>query len=148
MIVLRIACLMAGILVLVVPGMLFPNGAVGATMLGTVGFLVGMLLAASSFFTIALIGHRIKRAPQLRHLCALLLAAPLLAGVVALWRGVDPVSLWMSGWLIGFTLIVYLVLMYPLLRGPSARRLRAREGCSATGAAPRIEPQLKRLSAP
>lgn len=148
MIVLRIACLMAGILVLVVPGVLFPNGAVASTMFGTAGFLVGMLLAASSFFAIALLGHRVKRSPRLRRLCALLLAAPLLAAMASLWLSVEPVSLWMSGWLLGFTLIVYLVLVYPLLRGPSARRLRAREGCSATGATPRVEPQLKQLSAP
>lgn len=127
MIFLRLACLLAGILVLVAPpAMLFPAGA--APDLGrSIVLPAALLLAASSFFFIGMTGHRIGRSPQLGRLCALLLLAPLLAGMATLWRGADPATLWMSGALLGFTLIVFVVLAAMLLQGPSASRLRARE---------------------
>ncbi|SFC64354.1 hypothetical protein [Massilia yuzhufengensis] len=123
MIFLRLLCLLAGVLVLVAPpAMLFPNGAMPATV------LVAMLLASASFFYVGVAGQRVRRSPRLGRLCTLLLLLPFLASAVTLWRSDDPAVLWMSGMLLGFTLIIGLVLAYPLLQGPSARRLRAREG--------------------
>ena len=62
MIFLRLACLMAGILVLVAPPvMLFPNGASAPEVSSSAALLAAMLLAASGFFFIGMAGNRIKR---------------------------------------------------------------------------------------
>ncbi|NNG24587.1 hypothetical protein [Telluria aromaticivorans] len=129
MIFLRLACLVAGIAVLVAPpAMLFPNGAVAPNLAGALAMPLMLLLAASAFFFITFAGHRIKRSPSLRRLCVMLLAAPFLTGVVTLWLGMDPNTLWMSGLLLSFTLVTGLALVYPMLQGPSAGRMRARDG--------------------
>ena len=49
------------------------------------------------------------------------------AGKVALSLATAPRTLWMSSMLLGFTMFIGLILAYPLLQEPSARRLRARE---------------------
>jgi hypothetical protein len=123
MIFLRLACLLAGLLVLVAPpAMLFPSGAMPPFL------LIALLLASASFFFIGVSGHRIRRSAKLGRLCAASLLVTLLASAATLWISADPALLWMSGMLLSFTLIVALVLAYPLLQGPSPRRLRAREG--------------------
>lgn len=128
MLYLRLACLLAGFLVLLAPpAMLYPTGASSNELVPAAGMLIALLLAAASFFHIALTGHRIRHSPALRRLCALLLCAPFLAGAAALWRSATPPALWLSGLLLGFTLIVAAILAYPLLCGPSPRRIRARE---------------------
>lgn len=129
MIFLRLACLLAGLLVLVTPPiLLFPNGVSTSELSRSAILLVAMLLAASSFFFIGMAGHRIKRSPTLGRACALALLAPFLAGAAALWSSAEPATLWLSGALLGFTLIVSLALILPMLQEPSASRLRAREG--------------------
>lgn len=128
MIFLRLACLMAGVAVLVVPpAMLFPNGAVASSLLGALAMGLMLMLAASAFFFITFSAHRIKRSHALRRLCLMLLAAPLLAGLATLWFGTDPNVLWMGGLLLSFTLVTGLALVYPILQGPSASRQRARD---------------------
>ncbi|UVW29432.1 hypothetical protein [Massilia sp. H6] len=129
MIFLRLACLLIGVMVLVAPPVvLFPAGALSPNLALTAAIVMLLLLASAGFFFIAITGHRIRREPALRRLGAMLLGAPLLLGVVTLWLGTDPTTLWMSAMLLGLTLIVLLVLVYPLLTGPSAARLRARDG--------------------
>lgn len=128
MILLRLACLAAGIAVLVAPpAMLFPNGAVTPNLLGALAMALVLMLAASAFFFITFSAHRIKRSPALRRLCVMLLGAPFLAGIATLWFGTDPNVLWMGGLLLSFTLVTGLALVYPILQGPSASRLRARD---------------------
>lgn len=129
MIFLRLACLLAGILVLVAPSVLLSPGTDVVSNLGRSAALqVALLLAASSFFLIGIAGHRIKRSRALGRLCAMLLMVPFLAGAATLWAGINPATLWMGGALLSFTLIVSLVLATALLQGPSASRIRAREG--------------------
>lgn len=128
MIFLRLACLIAGVLVLVAPpALLFPNGVAFPELSRSAVLLATLLMAASSFFFIGMAGHRIKRSPALGRLCALLLLAPFLAGAATLWRSADPMVLWMGGALLCFTLLVLVVLAWLLLKAPSAGRLRARE---------------------
>jgi hypothetical protein len=125
---LRFACLIAGFLVLLAPpAMLYPTGASSSELVPAAGTLIALMLAAASFFLVALAGHRIRTARAPLRLCALLMCAPFLAAIVALWNATTPPALWLSGLLLGFTLIVATVLASPLLRGPSPRRLRARE---------------------
>ncbi len=126
MIFLRLACLLAGVAVLVAPPVvLFPNGALASDLPGALAVLLVLLLAASGFFFVAISGHQFKRSPSLRRLCVMLLGAPFLVGVATLWLRTDPQALMMSGALVSFTLVIGLVLVYPMLQGPSARRLRA-----------------------
>lgn len=132
MIFLRLACLLAGIMVLVAPPVvLFPNGNSTPELSGSAMLLAAMLLAASSFFFIGMAGHRIKRSRTLGRASALALLAPFLAGMAALWGSSEPATLWLSGALLGFTLIVSLALILLMLQEPSAGRLRAREGRQA-----------------
>lgn len=140
MIFLRLACLMAGIAVLVAPpAMLFPNGAVASNLAGALAMALMLMLAAAAFFFITFSAHRIKRSPPLRRLCLMLLGAPLLAGIATLWFGADPNVLWMGGLLLSFTLVTGLALVLPILQGPSAGRLRARDARPS-----RREPMLNR----
>ena len=128
MIFFRLACLVAGLLVLVAPpAMLFPKGADLSELSRSTVMLTAMLLAASSFFFIGMTGHRITRSPALARLCAMLLVLAFLAGLATLWRSAEPLALWMSGALLCFTLMVSLVLAFLLLQDPSPSRVRARE---------------------
>ncbi|MCC2971381.1 hypothetical protein [Massilia sp. IC2-476] len=128
MIFLRLACLAAGILVLVAPpAMLFPKGAGLFELSRSVTLLAALLLAASSFFIVGMTIHRIKRSPALGRLCALLLGAAFVAGMATMWHSAEPLALWMSGALLCFTLMVALVLAFLLLQEPSPSRVRARE---------------------
>lgn len=128
MLLLRLACLLAGFLVLVAPPVvLYPTGAASGELAPAAGLLMAVLLAAASFFFIAIAGHHIRRSPELRRLAAMLQCAPFLVALVALWLAATPAALWMSGLLLGFTLVVAAVLAYPLLQGPSPRRQRARD---------------------
>lgn len=120
MIFLRLACLLAGLLVLVAPPAVLDVPRSPA-------LLAALLLAATSFFIIGMAGHQIKRSPALGRLCAVLLLAPFLAGTAALWRSAEPLAIWMSGALLCFSMLVSLVMAWMLLRAPSARRVRARE---------------------
>ena len=129
MIFLRLACLMAGILVLVAPPVvLFPNGASAPELSRSAALLAAMLLAASGFFFIGMAGHRIKRSPALGRVSAAALLLTFVIGSTILWVSAEPTTLWLSGALLGFTLIVSLALTLLMLQGPSAGRLRAREG--------------------
>ncbi|WP_409269596.1 hypothetical protein [Massilia sp. BHUDP2] len=129
MIFLRLACLMAGILVLVAPPvMLFPNGASAHEVSSSAALLAAMLLAASGFFFIGMAGHRIKRSPALGRVSAAALLLTFVAGSAILWGSAEPTAMWLSGALLGFTLIVSLALTLLMLQGPSAGRVRAREG--------------------
>ena len=129
MIFLRLACLMAGILVLVAPPVvLFPNGASAPGLSRSAALLAAMLLAASGFFFIGMAGHRIKRSPALGRTSALMLLVTFVAGAATLWGSAEPTALWLSGALLGFTLIVSLALTLLMLQEPSAGRVRAREG--------------------
>jgi len=128
MLLLRLACLLAGLLVLLAPpAMLFPRGTTSGELAATSGMLATLLLAAASFFFIAAAGHRLRRSPDLRRLCLLLLGAPFLAAITALLRAADPAAIWLSSLLLAFTLIVSAALASPLLQSPSPRRQRARD---------------------
>ncbi len=140
---LRFACLLAGFLVLLAPpAMLYPTGASSNELVPAAGMLIALLLASASFFLVALGGHRIRLSRAPLRLCAILLCAPFLAAIASLWNAATPAALWLSGLLLGFTLTVAAILASPLLRGPSPRRLRARETHLRHHPTPHLEPQL------
>lgn len=128
MLYLRLACLVAGFLVLLAPPVLmYPTGALPNEQVAAAGMLLALVLASASFFFIAFNGHRIRYSPSLQRLCVPLLGVSFLSAVAALWHSAAPAALWMSGMLLGFTLIVSAILASPLLQDPSPRRIRARE---------------------
>lgn len=137
MMFLRFVCLAAGILVLVAPPMiLFPVGAASPDARFAAAFLACMALASGAFFLIGMAGHRMRRVPMLRLLAALLLAPPSLASAAILWQGGAPALLWMCSLMLGLALVLYLTMVYRVVRAQGHRPLRRRE--------PR-EPQLRAL---
>lgn len=137
MMFLRLLCLAAGVLVLVAPPMvLFPIGAAAPDGRFALMFLACMALASTGFLLIGMAGHRMRRSSLLRSLAALLLAPPCLASLAVLWRGGAPALLWMCSLMLVVTLVLYLTLVYPVVRSQGHRPLRRPE--------PR-EPQLTAL---
>lgn len=137
---LRLLCLLAGVLILVAPpAMLFPAGATGLDALRVAVLLIGLVLASSGFFLVGMAGHRMRRSWQLRALAALLLAPPVGASVLVMWRGGSPTMLWMCSLMLSFTLVLYLTVVCPVVSTDGPRRLRKRE--------PRLEPGSPRRAA-
>jgi len=127
MLFLRLACLAAGILVLIAPpAMLLTGGPVNPSPAWTVGVVAAVLLPAAAFLFVGMNVHRIRRSPVLGRLCALALLAPLLAGLLTMWRSVNPTTLWMSGLMLCFTLMLCALLAQKLVRTPSPNRIRHR----------------------
>ncbi|MCC2958080.1 hypothetical protein LK542_20875 [Massilia sp. IC2-477] len=126
---LRLLSLFAGVLALVHPPLLLrrishllPDIAEPFVMLG------GMLLAAGGYFVIGLAGHRMRRSPPLRSLAPLLMMVPFGASATVVWHGGHPMLLRVCGFLMVFTLVLYMSFIYPLTHTPkpkSSRRAQA-----------------------
>ena len=131
MMILRLLCLAAGVLVLVAPAVMLPIGAVTPHAGKAAAILVCLVLNACAFLFIGMGGHLLRRSPSLRSLAALLLTVPLTASAALLWRGAEPSILWVAGAVLGFTVMLYLTVVYPVLRGrvtalPQWRGMHAR----------------------
>ena len=120
---LRLFSLFAGVLALIHPPLLLrsmahliPDMAEPFVMLG------GMLLAAGGYFVIGLAGHRMRRSPELRSLAALLMMMPFAASATVVWHGgSSPTLLRICGFLMVFTLVLYMSFIYPLVHTPRPR---------------------------
>jgi len=120
---LRLFSLFAGVLALIHPPLLLrsiahlvPDMAEPFVMLG------GMLLAAGGYFVIGLAGHRMRRSPELRSLAALLMMMPFTASATVIWHGVSsPTLMRICGFLMAFTLVLYMTFIYPLMHTPKPR---------------------------
>lgn len=126
---LRLLSLFAGVLALVHPPLLLrriahllPDVVEPFVMLG------GMLLAAGGYFVIGLAGHRMRRRPALRSLAALLMMIPFAASATVVWHGGHPMLMRVCGFLIAFTLVLYLSFIHPLMHTP-----RPRQGTGGSG---------------
>lgn len=116
---LRLLSLFAGVLALVHPPLLLrrishllPDIVEPFVMLG------GMLLAAGGYFVIGLAGHRMRRSPPLRSLASLLMMIPFAASATVVWHGGHPMLLRVCGFLMVFTLVLYMSFIYPLMHTP------------------------------
>lgn len=128
MMFLRLLCLLSGVLVLVVPpAMLYPTGAVTPDTAKAALILAGLVLASSGFFFIGMAGHRMRRSVPLRSLAALLLAVPFAASLAVMWRGGSPAELWACSLMLSFVLVLYVTIVWPVVRAQGHRPLRARE---------------------
>lgn len=133
MTILRLLCFAAGMLVLVAPAIVLPAGAMTPHAGKAAATLACLVLGACAFFVIGMAGHLLRRSGLLRALAALLLAVPLAfcaallwRGAALLWRGAAPAFMWTAGVLLGFTLTLYLTLVYPVLRAQTQALLRWR----------------------
>jgi hypothetical protein len=116
MMILRLLCLAAGALVLVAPAVVLPAGAMLPDAGKAAAILICLVLTACAFLFTGMAGHLLRRSHALRSLAALLLAVPLTASAALLWRGAAPSMLWVAGGALGFTVTLYLTLVYPVLR--------------------------------
>lgn len=116
MMILRLLCLAAGAMVLVAPAVVLPAGAMVPDVGKAAATLVCLVLCACAFLFTGMAGPLLRRSPSLRSLAALLLAVPLTVSAALLWRGAAPSMLWVAGSVLGFTVTLYLTLVYPVLR--------------------------------
>ena len=126
MMFLRLLSLMTGALVLVAPAILIRAGGMPPDAGKAAASLVCVVLASTGFLLIGMAGPRLRRSAWLRTLAALLLAIPAGASAALLWRGAAPAMLWQAGAMLGFTALLYLTMVYRVLRirrpGPLRRR--------------------------
>lgn len=136
MFIFRMLSLLAGGLALLVPPMLLNELLLSRWgRWEALGTLVSVTLVAASFIFIGLVGHRFRKSPRLRALAAVLLVVPLAGSVAMLWHAqTNAPLLWMSGALLSFTVVLYLVFVFPLKTERKHRPMRDREH-GASGAA-------------
>lgn len=127
MMLLRLLCLTAGVLVLVAPAIVLPVGAMLPHAGKAAATLTCLVLCACAFLFTGMAGPLLRRSPALRSLAALLLIVPFAASIALLWHGAAPSTLWIAGTVLGFTVTLYVTLLYPVLRGrvPALAQRRA-----------------------
>ena len=112
MIFLRLASLVAGILVLFAPAILIRVGGMPPDVGRAGAALACVVLASSGFIMVGMAGQRLRRSARLRALAAILLGVPTVASAALLRRGSSPAVLWLAGAIIGLTTLLYLTLVY------------------------------------
>lgn len=128
MIALRLLSLLAGGLVLIVPPILV-FGNIGGNVSGgvAVGALACLGLIALAFVYVGVNGKRMRRGGQARTIGAGLLAIPALASLAMLAIRTDEGTLWASGALLIFTMMLFAGFVYPAKAGRRQRPMRERE---------------------
>jgi protein-S-isoprenylcysteine O-methyltransferase Ste14 len=127
MIGMRLLSLLAGAMVLVVPPMLMPIRGAGMPGWMVAGVLIGMALAAASFFYIGAAGKQMRRGGQARMLGGALLAVPAAASLALLATRTDVAQLCASGAVLAFTIMLFLNFVFAPTMGRRQRPMRARE---------------------
>lgn len=84
--------------------------------------LVGLAMASSGFFLVAMTGHRMNRSSILRSLAALLLILPFSASAVVIWHGDNMMMVGICSYLLVLTILIYLSFIYPLMHVPAPRK--------------------------
>lgn len=140
MILLRLLSAALGTMVLVAaPIVLFAGtGAAFSDVSQAFAFCVGLTLVAASFFFIAIAGRNMKKSPLLRGIGGALLAIPVAASSMMVWRGGDAAALWASGTMLCFTLLLFMVFVIRPTSGHKRRPMRQREPLE-----PRLIPMVR-----
>ena len=127
MMLLRLASLIAGVLVLIATAVLIRVGGMPPDTARAGAALACVVLASSGFILVGMAGQRLRRSAWLRTLAAVLLGVPVLASAALLWRGSSPAVLWLAGAVIGLSALLYLTLVYRLgrLKLPGLSRRQA-----------------------
>lgn len=87
--------------------------------------LLGLALASTGFFLVAMAGHRMRRSAPLRSFTALMLTVPFSASAVVIWHGDNPMMVAICSYLLVLTILLYLSFIYPLMHVPQPRRAKA-----------------------
>lgn len=130
---LRLASLAGGVISILLPAALLTSSSHGVPpWLRPYIVLVGLALASSGFFTVALAGHRMARQPLLRSFAALMLLPPFGASSIVIWHAADLVLSLLCGFLLLLSMLLYLSFVQPLQHVPQPhqqprRRRRARK---------------------
>jgi peptidoglycan/LPS O-acetylase OafA/YrhL len=140
MILLRFLSAALGAMVLVAaPFVLFAGtGAVFADAWQAFASVVALVLVAGSFFFVGFAGREMKKSPLLRAIGAGSLAIPFIAGCMIIWRGGDVASLWASGTMLCFTILLFVVFVVPGAGLHKRRQMREREPVE-----PRLMPMVR-----
>lgn len=124
---LRLASLAGGVISILLPAALLTSSAHGVPPeLRPYIVLVGLALASTGFFTVALAGHRMARKPLLRSFAALMLLPPFGASGVVIWHASDLLLSLLCGFLLLLSMLLYLSFVQPLQHAPQARPRRRR----------------------
>jgi len=128
MIALRLLSLLAGGLVLIVPPILV-FGDIGGNVSGgiAVGAAACLGLIALAFIYVAVNGRRMRRGGRARTIGGALLAIPALASLAMLAIRTDEGTLWASGVMLVFTMLLFFSFVYPATAGKRQRPMRERE---------------------
>lgn len=81
--------------------------------------LVGLALASTGFFLVAMAGHRMHRSPVLRSFTALMLINPFSASAIVIWHGANLMMVCICAYLLVLTILLYLSFIQPLLHVPA-----------------------------
>jgi hypothetical protein len=128
MIALRLLSILAGFLVLIVPAVLLADAGLGGMPgMTAIAALGGLALVSGSFIYIGMAGDRMRRNGRARMLGALLLAVPIAGSLVVMASRKDANLLWGSGALLAFSLMLFLVFVFPAVERRQ-RPMRRREG--------------------
>jgi uncharacterized membrane protein YfcA len=90
-------------------------------------------LMASGFLLVGVAGNHMKRSRRTRALGAILLAIPILGGLIALVMDRAPSETWVVGVLLCFATFLFLGFVYPARRSRGYRPLRPRDQASLSG---------------
>lgn len=85
--------------------------------------LVGLALASSGFFLVAMTGHRMNRDPLLRSFAALLLTVPFSASAIVIWHASNMMMVYLCTFLLLLTVFLYFSFIYPLMHVPPPKAL-------------------------
>jgi len=83
--------------------------------------LVGLALASSGFFLVAMTGHRMKNDHLLRSLTALLLMVPFGASAIVIWHASNMMMVYLCTFLLLLTVLLYFSFIYPLMHVPQKK---------------------------
>lgn len=86
--------------------------------------LLGLALASTGFFLVAMAGHRMRRSAPLRSFTALMLILPFSASAVVIWHGQNTMMVAICAYLLVLTILLYLSFVYPLMHMPQPRRAK------------------------
>ncbi|TFW35581.1 hypothetical protein [Massilia horti] len=126
----RMLSLFAGGLALLVPPMLFNETTLSHwESWQAVITLTGITLVSLSFIFVGLIGHRLRKSPKLRMAAGLLLTVPLAGSAAMLLssQANPPEVLWTCGVILSFTVVQYIVFVFPINNERKQRPMRDRE---------------------
>ena len=84
--------------------------------------LLGLALASTGFFLVAMAGHRMSRSPTLRSFAALMLLVPFGASAIVIWHGDNLMMVFICAYLLVLTILLYLSFIHPLMVVPTPRK--------------------------